>query len=162
MERPAIRRLRDEIQQNKPFQNPSHAAAIALLRTADVLRRSIDTVIVPTGVSAEQYNVLRILRGAGDKGLPTLEIAARLLENNPGITRLIDKLETKNLVCRNRCKTDRRQVFCTITKAGADLVASLDEPASHQNHQLFRGLTDIQIDTLIELLDRVRYPESKE
>jgi DNA-binding MarR family transcriptional regulator len=160
MERPAIRRLREEIQQNKPFQNRSHAAALALLRTADELRRAFHTLIAPHGVSAEQYNVLRILVGAGEKGLPTLEIAARLLEKNPGITRLIDKLETKGLVSRLRCESDRRQVFCTITKAGVELVQNLDEPARRQNQQLFRGLTEPQTGTLIDLLDRVRYPEA--
>lgn len=162
MERPAIRRLREEIQQNRPFQNHEHAAAIALFRTADELRRSIGALIAPRGVSVEQFNVLRILRGAGEKGLPTLEIAGRLLENNPGITRLIDKLEAKKLVSRLRCETDRRQVYCTITKAGAELVGTLDEPARRQNQQMFRGLTEAQIDKLIGLLDRVRYPDRKD
>lgn len=162
MERSSIRRLREEIQQTKPFHDRSHAAALALLRTADELRRTIDTLIAPHGVSAEQYNVLRILRGAGEKGLPTLEIAARLLERNPGITRLIDKLEAKKLVERKRCITDRRQVFCTITQAGAELINKLDEPARQQNKHLFRGLTGAQTDVLIELLDRVRYPEAKQ
>ena len=162
MERPAIRRLREEIQQNKPFQNPAHAAAIALFRTADELRRSIGALIAPRGVSVEQFNVLRILRGAGEQGLPTLEIAGRLLEKNPGITRLIDKLEAKKLVSRLRCETDRRQVYCTITKAGAELVGTLDEPARRQNQQMFRGLTAAQIDKLIGLLDRVRYPDRKD
>lgn len=162
MERPAIRRLREEIQQNKPFQDEAHAAAIGLLRTADEFRRSIDALIAPYDVSAEQYNVLRILRGAGAKGLPTLEIAARLLERNPGITRLIDKLEAKKLVARARCETDRRQVFCTITPAGAELVKALDEPARQQNRKMFRGLTERQIGTLIGLLDRLRYPDNEE
>ena len=161
MERPAIRRLREEIKQTKPFHDRAHAAALALLRTADTVRRSLDELIGPQGVSAEQYNVLRILRGAGPKGLPTLEISARLLEKNPGITRLIDKLEAKKLVLRQRCEMDRRQVFCTITAAGEELVRKLDEPARAQNRELFRGLTDPQIDTLIDLLDRVRNPETK-
>jgi MarR family transcriptional regulator, organic hydroperoxide resistance regulator len=162
MEQPAIRRLREEIQQNKPFQSLAHAAALAVLRTADELRRSLDNLIVPHGLSPEQYNVLRILRGAGPNGLPTLEIAARLLEKNPGITRLIDKLEAKKLIHRKRCESDRRQVFCTITTAGADLVGILDKPARHKNQQMFRGLSEAQIDTLIGLLDRVRYPDNKD
>ena len=161
MERPAVRRLREEIQQTKPFQDRAHAAVLALLRTADEVRRSIDELISPQGVSAEQYNVLRILRGAGPKGLPTLEIAARLLERNPGITRLVDKLEAKQLVLRKRCEMDRRQVFCTITKAGEDLVGNLDAPARNRNQQLFRGLTGPQLDALIDLLDRVRHPENQ-
>jgi len=160
MERPAIRRLREEIQQTKPFQDSTHAAGLALLRTADEARRAFDELISPLGISAEQYNVLRILRGAGEKGLPTLEIAARLLERNPGITRLIDKLEAKELVCRARCATDRRQVFCTITAAGTAIVAKLDEPIRRHNQQFFRGLSAARIDTLIDLLDALRHPES--
>ncbi|MFN0102783.1 MAG: MarR family winged helix-turn-helix transcriptional regulator [Bryobacteraceae bacterium] len=160
MERPSVRRLREEIQQNRPFQDRSHAAVLALMRTADDVRRSFDTLIAPRGLSAEQYNVLRILRGAGAKGLPTLEIAARLLEKNPGITRLIDKLEAKRLVSRMRCASDRRQVFCTITDAGTELVGTLDEPSRLQNQKLFRGLSGPQIDALIDLLDRIRHPEA--
>ncbi|MBL8241242.1 MAG: MarR family transcriptional regulator [Bryobacterales bacterium] len=160
MERPSVRRLREEIKQNKAFHDRAHAAALALLRTADELRRSLDTLIAPHGVSAEQYNVLRILRGAGEAGLPTLDIAARLLERNPGITRLIDKLEAKQFVARRRCTKDRRQVFCTITPAGASLINELDEPARQANKHMFRGLTGAQADLLIDLLDRVRYPES--
>jgi DNA-binding MarR family transcriptional regulator len=159
MERDAILRLREEIKQTKPFQDRSHAAGLALLRTADESRRFMEILLAPLGISAEQYNVLRILRGAGEKGLPTLEIAARLLERNPGITRLVDKLETKNLVCRSRCTTDRRQVFCTITAAGVDLLNNMDEPARFQAQYFFRGLSAAQLDTLIDLLDLVRYPE---
>lgn len=161
MERPSVRRLREEIKQTKPFHDRGHAAALALLRTADELRRSIDSLIDPHGVSAEQYNVLRILRGAGEKGLPTLEIAARLLERNPGITRLIDKLEAKQLVERARCETDRRQVFCRITPAGAAIVQSLDEPSRQANTKAFRALSPAQLDELIDLLDRVRYPDQE-
>ncbi len=158
MERPSVRRLREEIKQTKPFQNRSHAAALAILRTADTLRRAIDVRIEPHGVSAEQYNVLRILRGAGEKGLPTLEIAGRLLERNPGITRLIDKLEAKDLVVRLRCESDRRQVYCRITPAGVAIVEALDEPTREANYQLFLGLSGPQLDELIDLLDRVRHP----
>ena len=154
MERPSVRRLREEIQQTKPFHDRAHAAGIALVRTADEGRRTFESLVAPHGVSIEQYNVLRILRGAGDKGLPTLEIAARLLEKNPGITRLIDKLEAKELVSRARCETDRRQVFCTITPAGAAIVNALDEPSRRLNQQFFRGppttlLRSIQILKLI-------------
>ena len=159
MERASIQRLREEIKQTKPFQDRSHAAAIALVRTADEGRRSVEALIAPLGLSMEQYNVLRILRGAGAEGLPTLEIAARLLEKNPGITRLVDKLEAKQLICRARCATDRRQVFCAITAAGAEIVNGLDEPARIETQYLFRAFSAAQIDNLIDLLDRIRYPE---
>lgn len=160
MSGPQLQRLQDEIRQTKPFQSLPHAALLAILRTADTVRRSIDEVIAPYGLSAEQYNVLRILRGAGEDGLPTLEIAARLLERNPGITRLIDKLEAKSLVERVRCLTDRRQVFCRITQAGTALISRIDEPSRLENADRFRGLTGPQLEQLINLLDRVRYPDA--
>jgi len=72
--------------------------------------------------------VLRILRGAGQQGTPTLEIADRMIQKNPGITRLLDKLEAKHLVRRKRCPEDRRQVLCWITEAGLRLLADLDKP----------------------------------
>lgn len=161
MERPSVRRLREEIKQSKPFHDRAHAAALALLRTVDEARREMESLIAPHGVSPEQYNVLRILRGAGEHGLPTLEIAARLLEKNPGITRLVDKLEAKKLVERRRCKTDRRQVFCVITPAGEAIVNAIDAPSRQANQQLFRALKPAEIDTLIDLLDRLRYPDLK-
>lgn len=160
MERPATRRLREELKQNKPFQGASHAASLALLRTADEVRRRLDTLIAPHGLSAEQFNVLRILRGAGEFGLPTLEIAARLVERNPGITRLLDKLEAKKFVLRRRCDKDRRHVYCKITEAGLDVVSSLDEPGRLSNLEIFRALSPQEIDTLIDLLDRLRHPNS--
>ena len=87
-----------ELKQKKPFPSKAEEAAVTLMRTADVLRRFIGTVIEPHGITSQQYNVLRILRGAGERGLPTLEIAERMIESTPGITRLIDRLETKKLV----------------------------------------------------------------
>src|SRR5438067_12213601 len=98
------------------------------MRTADVIRRFIGTVIEPHGITSQQYNVLRILRGAGLEGLPTLEIAERMIEQAPGITRLLDRLEAKKLVRRERPSDNRRQVLCYVTKAGLDLVRELDAP----------------------------------
>ncbi len=80
--------LQREIKQRKPFQSRAQEAAIGLLRTADTVRREIASVVEPHGITLQQYNVLRILRGAGALGLPTLEIAARMVEQAPGITRL--------------------------------------------------------------------------
>lgn len=157
MERASIQRLREEIKQNKAFIDHSHAAALALARTADELRRSFGAVIEPHGISLEQYNVLRILRGAGPEGLPTLEIAARLLERNPGITRLLDKLEAKKLVIRERCKEDRRQVLCYLTAEGSELVSKLDSSVTAANRSVFSGLSPGQLDEFIDLLDRIRY-----
>src|SRR6185295_1446948 len=115
--------LQREIRQGKPFRSQSQQVVVALLRTADLVRRGLGRVLEPFDLTPQQYNVLRILRGAGERGLPTLEIAVRMIEEAPGITRLIDRLETKHLVSRERCKTDRRRVWCRITRDGLGLLA---------------------------------------
>ena len=145
-----------DIKQNKPFPSKSEEAAVTLLRTADVLRRVISTVIEPHGITSQQYNVLRILRGAGERGLPTLEIAERMIESTPGITRLIDRLETKKLVSRERCLTDRRQVFCRITASGLSLLSALDVPVIEAADNALGVLKKTELASLIDLLDRTR------
>src|SRR6478752_1983616 len=97
---PAMSRsaLQEEIRQTRPFSSPSEEAAVALVRTADLLRRALTAVVDPHDITLQQYNVLRILRGAGVDGLPTLEIASRMVEHAPGVTRLLDRLQGKGLV----------------------------------------------------------------
>jgi DNA-binding MarR family transcriptional regulator len=108
------------------------AEVLDLLRTVDVVRRFLTRVVEPQGITLQQFNVLRILRGAEratpPTGLPTLEIAERMVEHAPGITRLLDRLEAKSLVARRRCPEDRRQVLCRITPAGLALLTRLDRP----------------------------------
>ena len=145
-----------ELKQTRPFVSANQEATVALLRTADVVNRLVDAVIAREGITGQQYNVLRILRGAGEKGLPTLEIAERMIEQTPGITRLIDRLETKKLVSRERCATDRRQVFCRISAAGLALLARLDEPVHAISDEALRNLSKKDVAQLIELLDRTR------
>ncbi|HUR81386.1 MAG TPA: MarR family transcriptional regulator [Thermoanaerobaculia bacterium] len=148
--------LQRELKQNKPFTEPAQEAAVALLRTADLVRRTVTVVIEPHDLTLQQYNVLRILRGAGAKGLPTLEIAERMVEQTPGITRLIDRLELKQLVERERSVTDRRQVFVRITKTGLALLAGLDDPVREAEREALGVLSDRQMTQLLSLLDRAR------
>lgn len=148
--------IQQELKQRKPFTSPADEAAVALLRTADLIRRSLGLVVDLHGITTQQYNVLRILRGAGESGLPTLEIADRMVEQTPGITRLIDRLESKGLVTRERCATDRRQVFCKITQDGLSLLAATDQPVMDTDASAFAGLTDTEIAALVDLLDRTR------
>lgn len=145
-----------ELKQTRPFPSAAQEATVALLRTADLVNRLVDAVIERLGITGQQYNVLRILRGAGENGLPTLEIAERMIEQTPGITRLIDRLETKKLVARERCATDRRQVFCRITPSGLALLAKLDEPVRAAGDAALHHLSKKEIAQLIELLDRTR------
>jgi DNA-binding MarR family transcriptional regulator len=147
--------LAREIRQTKPFQSRRHEAALGLLKTVDELRQRTSKVLEPFGVTDQQYNVLRILRGAGHAGLPTLDIASRMVERAPGITRLIDRLEKKKLVSRKRCATDRRQVFCLLAPAGARLLSRMDAPVSGMDTFLSM-LGDSDVDTLIRLLDAIR------
>jgi DNA-binding MarR family transcriptional regulator len=126
------------------------------MRTSDLIRRAVSAVVDGQGITLQQYNVLRILRGAGEGGLPTLEIAERMIEQTPGITRLLDRLEGKALVRRERCPTDRRQVTCRITAEGLSLLQRLDAPVADAERVALSGLTPPQLQQLIELLDRTR------
>jgi len=100
--------------------------------------------------------LLRILRGAGSDGLPTLTIGERMVEQTPGVTRLIDRLERKGLVVRTPCPKDRRRVFCQITAKGLGLLDELDEPVNRWDVQTVSILPPSEVDSLITLLDRVR------
>lgn len=149
-------RLQAEIQQSTPFPSPSTEAVLGLARTADMLGRRFDATVAPQGITRGQYNVLRILRGAGRDGLPTLAVARRLIEQAPGITRLFDRLEAKGLVRRERCHEDRRRVMCWITDRGRAVLDALDEPVRAAEEQLLSMLSRDEQRTLIGLLDRIR------
>lgn len=148
--------LQRELRQNRPFASVGQEALLGILRTADHLARELGQIIEPAGVTGQQYNVLRILRGAGNAGLPTLEIAERMVERTPGITRLLDRLEAKHLVRRLRCPKDRRQMLCWITEEGLALLASLDAPVNAANASLVARLARADQEHLIDLLDQIR------
>lgn len=145
-----------ELRQSKPFPSNREEAFVGLLRTADVLRWRLSEVLEPEGISLAQFNVLRILRGARETGLPTLEIGARLIEQSPGITRMIDRLESAGLVRRERPSKDRRQVICHIEKRGLEVLARLDARVPEASEVLFSGLSSADIDRLIVSLDAIR------
>ena len=148
--------LRDEIRQTKPFDSPSQEAILALYRTSDMLRRRFTQIVEPHGISLQQYNVLRILRGAGKTGTPTLDIADRMIEMTPGVTRLLDKLEAKRLVRRERCPEDRRQVLCWITDSGLRLLADLDKPLAAAGIKSMEPLPAAEQQALIRTLEKIR------
>ena len=145
-----------ELRQSKPFPSNREEAFVSILRTADLLRWRISEVLEPEGITLAQFNVLRILRGAKETGLPTLEIGARLVEQAPGITRLIDRLELAGLVRRERPRADRRQVLCHIEKKGLILLARLDTTVPQASEVLFAGLGAPEINPLIKALDAFR------
>ena len=154
-------RLQRELRQNKPFQSDAQEAVLGLLRTADLMRRQISAVVEPHGLTIQQFNVLRILRGAdveGRDGMPTLDIADRMIEQTPGVTRLMDRLEAKELVRRQRCPKDRRQHLCWITPKGLAVLAKLDDLSARANEELMKGLRAKDRPTLIRLMEAVRAP----
>jgi DNA-binding MarR family transcriptional regulator len=148
--------VQEELRQRRPFASPAEEAAVALMRTTDLLGRALVAVVEPHGMTLQQYNVLRILRGAGTEGLPTLEIASRMIEHAPGVTRLLDRLQAKGLVRRQRAQGDRRQIRCWIEPAGLALLGPLDG-AMHDAARRFMGaLTAPELARFIEDLDALR------
>lgn len=145
-----------EIGQTKPFRSRGQEAVVGLLRTADVVRRAAAAVVEPHGVTLQQYNVLRILRGAGAAGLPTLAIAERMVERAPGVTRLLDRLEARGFVARERGEEDRRQVLCRISPAGSKLLSGMDEAVDAADAGALVGLSPVELKQLIRLMDKVR------
>ncbi|MEL7060265.1 MAG: MarR family transcriptional regulator [Acidobacteriota bacterium] len=148
--------LQAEIQQTRPFRSLSQEAVLGLFRTSDMVRRHVAAAIEPEGISMQQYNVLRILRGAGEDGLATLAIAERMIERTPGITRLLDRLEAHGRVARHRSSGDRRRVVCQITPDGLDLLARLDPQVDSIDDVLNFALAPQELDRLIRLLDQIR------
>jgi DNA-binding MarR family transcriptional regulator len=148
--------IREEIRQTKPFASVADEAVVTLLGTADRVRTALSAVTEAHGVTLQQYNVLRILRGAGPAGLPTLEIAARMIEHSPGITRLLDRLEARGLARRARCPEDRRQVLCHPTEKGQRVLAALDRPVADASRWSFAPLDAARAAELVRVLDAVR------
>jgi DNA-binding MarR family transcriptional regulator len=148
-------KIYEEIKQTKPLRSPGQVAVITIFRTADVVRHAIERSLSAFGLSNEQYNVLRILRGAGESGLPTLEISNRMLSRSPNITRLLDRLIGKKLVRRTRPKEDRRVVIVSITSQGLELLAHLDGVVDNV-FESFPPTTSAEMATLLDVLDRIR------
>jgi DNA-binding MarR family transcriptional regulator len=148
--------LRDEIKQTRPFRSSAEEVVVSILRTAAVVQRHLSQVVEAHGITIQQYTVLRILRGAGEAGLPTLAIRDRMVEEAAGITRLLDKLETAGHVMRERSTPDRRQVLCHITPKGANLVEELDKPMDVANQRSGSMLDDEERKQIVDLLGAVR------
>src|SRR3712207_9084149 len=125
-------KLRDEIKQARPFRSAEQEAFLNLQRTADVLMARMAEVLKTQGVSPTQYNVLRILRGAGDEGLPCGAVAERMITRDPDITRLLDRLEKQGLIARARDTRDRRVVMASNAGAGGEGGAVLDETGAQE------------------------------
>lgn len=150
------RTLRQEIQQKQPFPSLEEEAFLNLQRTASLLLQAFARELKAYDLTAAQYNTLRILRGAGGEALTCGDIGERLVTPGPDVTRLLDRLEGRGLVARLRDETDRRIVRARITDQGVALLAELDTPVEHGLRRLLAPLGEERLQTLIQLLDRIR------
>jgi DNA-binding MarR family transcriptional regulator len=153
--------VQSEIRQTKPFRSTAQEATIALLRTASIVNRALARVVEPYGLSLAQYNALRIIRGAGSGGIPTLSIRERMIEEGTTITRLLDKLEEAGLIQRERSVPDRRQVLCRVTDAGRKLLDTLDPLVNSADEEAVASLSQSELERFIDLLDAVRQTNAK-
>lgn len=148
--------LRDEIQQNKPFHSLEEEVSLNLFRTVHLLEDANQALFQRYGVSAVQYNVLRILQGAGEAGLGRNQIRERMISKMPDVSRLLERMEDADLVRRKRSSTDRRCVPTTLTDKGRQILEVLAEPLSDLQHQQFSQLSLGQLHVLVETLTQIR------
>jgi DNA-binding MarR family transcriptional regulator len=149
-------KLQNEIKQGKPFESLQAEVYLNLMRTADALSRGVEDILKLAGLSQTQYNILRILKGAGDKGLCCREIGERMITRDPDVTRLLDRMERSGLVTRSRDSRDRRVITARITPAGLKLVKDLDAPLAEYNRKLLSHMEKDDLRKFVELLEIAR------
>lgn len=150
------RTLQTEIRQTKPFASLETEAFVSIARTAAVLDLAFVEALKPSGLTPTQYNVLRILRGAGEAGLCRYEVGDRLVTPVPDVTRLLDRLEAGGLVARTRDPDDRRHVKARITPQGLNLLEALDGVLLGVHRRQFEQLGEDRLRVLVDLLSEVR------
>ncbi len=140
----------------RPPLGLANEAYLSLLRTTDALLREVEQTLKPAGLSHTQYNILRILRGAGPGGLACREIGCRMITRDPDITRLLDRLEARDLVRRERERSDRRVVKTRITAEGLRILRELDEPIASLHRRQLRHMDRRRLRLLVRLLEQAR------
>lgn len=145
-----------EIKQTKPFSSPEQETLLNLMRTSALLQHALAESLKPFGVTQSQYNALRILRGAGRSGLCRHEVGDRMVTPVPDVTRLLDRLEEKGLVARERDGVDRRLVTARITEDGLALLEKLDRPLARTTKHLLGHMTEQELSRLGSLLVTAR------
>lgn len=149
-------KLKREIKQTKPFTSLHEEVVLSMIRTADQLAVPMNELLREANLSLSQYNILRILRGAGDDALACGEISERMVRRDPDLTRLLDRLETRGLVTRSRGKSDRRVVRASISKEGLRLLQSLDEAVAATVKKTLSHMSRDRLNALCELLEEAR------
>ncbi len=148
--------LQNEIKQRKRFSSLEQEALLGIVRTAAVLSHDFAEALKPYGITRTQYNVLRVLRGAGEGGLCRADVRARLVTQVPDVTRLLDRLEGMRLITRGRDAADRRLVTTRITEKGMRLLDRLDKPINGIHRRQLGHIGDRRLRQLIDLLAEAR------
>jgi DNA-binding MarR family transcriptional regulator len=129
---------------------------VAFMQIADTLGAQAEQVVKTAGLTSPQYNVLRILRGAGRAGLACREIGERMISRDPDITRLLDRMEKRKLITRERQSDDRRVVKTSVTPEGLELLKTLDRPVSALHKRQFQGIAPAKLRLLAAMLEEIR------
>lgn len=149
-------KLKRELKQTRPFSSLQEEVVLSMVRTADQLLLPLGEVLRAANLSLSQYNILRILRGAGETGLPCGEISERMVRRDPDLTRLLDRLESRGLVARSRGTTDRRVVRAIIADEGRRLLDTLDESIKKATKEALAHMSAARLHALSELLEEAR------
>ena len=149
-------KIQAQIRQSKPFPSLEEEAFLNVLRTANALSQGAAELLKQHDLTQTQYNVLRILRGAGEQGLTAGEIGERMITRDPDVTRLLDRLEKRGLAERWRCTEDRRVVWTRITPAGRAAIAPLDAEVNELHLRRLGHLGPERLAAFIELLEAAR------
>ncbi len=149
-------KLAAELRQSRPFASLEEEALLNLARTQEILQQKQAEFFREFHLTRIQYNVLRILRGAGDEGLPCNGIAERMVTADPDITRLLDRLESRQWILRERSRHDRRVVVARIAPAGVELLASIDQPLRDFILRLMGRPGQERLEQLIAILETLR------
>ena len=145
--------IRERIQQRRAFQSPASEAVVSLAVAADHLDQVTEGICQRHGITADQYNVLRILRGVHPGGHPRCEIARRMIHRSPDVTRMLDRLVRQGVVSRSRNPEDRRESIATITRAGLTLLERVDPDLERAHAALTAALSAAELRRLCRLCD---------
>jgi DNA-binding MarR family transcriptional regulator len=151
--------IAEEIKQSKPFSSLQQEVYLSILRTADELHSRVATLLKPFGVSTTQYNVLRILRGAGSNGHRCSEIAERMITREPDITRLLDRMAKAGWITQSRDTDDRRVVITRITPEALKLLKEIDKKIVELDRNFMANISEKKLKTILSLMDEVRSGE---
>ncbi|MES2393466.1 MAG: MarR family transcriptional regulator [Acidobacteriota bacterium] len=144
------------LKQNRPFVSIEQEVYLSLLRTASEVSYAADQFFRPFDITPSQYNVLRILRGAGSEGLCRNQISERMVTATPDMSRLLNRMEKAGWVARERAEDDRRQVFAHITQAGMKMLEKLEGPTADFVKRLFAGTAASDLKTVLKVNDQIR------